>query len=147
VIDIREETNPLTVATFPVPKGPFCEKGGRFGPHNFHENRPGSKIDTSLVYLAYFNAGLRIYDLTNPLRPEEVGYYVPDDPAGQPAIQINDLHVDTDGLIYMTDRHHGGLYVLEYTGPRPGSGVRGSRFEVRAVTPAPRTKDPAPARR
>ena len=38
---------------------------------------------------------------------------------GQEAIQINDVYVDRDGLIYITDRVHGGLYILEYTGPRP----------------------------
>lgn len=28
----------------------------------------------------------------------------------------HDLYVDADGLVYMTDRGAGGLYVLEYTG-------------------------------
>jgi hypothetical protein len=119
VVDIRVETNPVSIATFPVPEGDFCAKGGRFGPHNFHENRPGSMIDNYLVYLTYFNAGVRIFDLTNPYRPEEVGYYVPETPLGTPAIQINDLLVHDDGTMFITDRLAGGLYIVEFTGPRP----------------------------
>ena len=30
---------------------------------------------------------------------------------------FNDLFVDADGLIYVSDRIRGGLYILEYTGP------------------------------
>ena len=38
---------------------------------------------------------------------------VPDPPRGQPAAQINDLFVDATGLIWVTDRVNGGLYLLE----------------------------------
>jgi hypothetical protein len=119
VIDVRDETKPVPIAGFPIPQGDFCARGGRFGPHNIHENRPGSKDDDLLIYLCYFNAGIRVVDISNPFRPEETGYFIPPAPAGQDAIQINDVYVDSDGLIYITDRLHGGLYVLEYTGPRP----------------------------
>jgi len=52
---------------------------------------------------------------------------------------FNDLYVDTDGLIYVTDRIKGGLYVLEYTGPEnsmmfiPSPAPRnfGNKFNVR----------------
>jgi hypothetical protein len=119
VVNIKDETNPIPIATFPVPQGDFCAKGGRFGPHNFHEYRPGSHQDTNLAYLTYFNAGLRIYDVSNPYRPTEVGYYIPERPSDDvPATQVNDVHVDADRLIYITDRFKGGLYILEYTGPR-----------------------------
>lgn len=119
VIDIRDETKPVAIASFPIPKGDFCERGGRFGPHNIHENRPGSKNDDLLIYLCYFNAGIRVVDISNPFQPTEAGFFIPPTPQGQPAIQINDVYVDTDGLIYITDRVGGGLYILEYTGPRP----------------------------
>jgi hypothetical protein len=35
------------------------------------------------------------------------------------AIQINDLIVGKDGLIYANDRFLGGLYILKYTGKTP----------------------------
>jgi hypothetical protein len=119
VVDIRDESKPVAIASFPIPTGNFSERGGRFGPHNIHENRPGSKDDDLLIYLCYFNAGIRVVDISNPFRPTETGFFIPPTPAGQPAIQINDVYVDTDGLIYITDRVAGGLYILEYTGPRP----------------------------
>jgi hypothetical protein len=58
-------------------------------------------------------------DISNPFRPEEVGFFIPPAPKGQQAIQINDVYVDSEGLIYITDRIGGGLYILEYTGRRP----------------------------
>lgn len=117
VIDIHEEKNPVTISSFPVPQGDFCKRGLRFGPHNVHENRPGSFQNENLFFVTYYNAGLRIVDLRNPYRPEEVGYFIPPPPRGQEACMFNDLFVDADGLIYVTDRIHGGLYILEYTGP------------------------------
>ncbi|HWP29703.1 MAG TPA: hypothetical protein VFB73_05225 [Chloroflexota bacterium] len=125
VVDVRDETRPVPIATCPVPEGDYCTRGGHFGPHNVHENRPGSYQDDILIYATYWNAGLRIYDLSNPYRPEEVAYYVPPPPPRQPGgvfkptVQINDVYVDSAGLIYCTDRFNGGLYILEYTGPRP----------------------------
>ena len=116
VIDIREEKNPVTISSFPVPEGDFCKRGLRFGPHNVHENRPGSFQSENLIFVTYYNAGLRIVDLRNPYRPEEVGYFIPPPPDGQQAPMFNDLFVDVDGLIYVTDRIRGGLYILEYTG-------------------------------
>jgi hypothetical protein len=107
------------VSTFPVPEGDFCDRGGRFGPHNVHEGRPGSLIDGSTVYLTYFNAGVRVYDVSDATAPREIAWFIPDAPPGQPAIQLNDILVAADGLIYVTDRLAGGLYILEAdTAPR-----------------------------
>ena len=38
----------------------FCAKGAKFGPHNLHENRPGSMQTEDLIFATYHNAGLRI---------------------------------------------------------------------------------------
>jgi hypothetical protein len=116
LVDVRDPARPRVTATFPVPAGDFCERGGRFGPHNVHEPRPGSLIDGSTVYLTYFNAGIRVFDVSDETRPTEIAWYVPDPAPGQPATQLNDLLVSAEGLIYMTDRVGGGLYILELTG-------------------------------
>ena len=123
VVDVREERQPVTVATFPIPRPPkgapwdsFDERPLRFGPHNVHENRPGSYQSEELIFVTYFNAGLRVVDISDAHRPEEVAYFVPPSPAGQEAPQTNDLFVDVDGLVYLTDRLTGGMYVVEYTG-------------------------------
>ncbi|HVR33027.1 MAG TPA: hypothetical protein VMS74_10020 [Acidimicrobiia bacterium] len=114
--DISDDRAPTLISTFPRPSHDFCSKGGRFGPHNIHEGRPGALIDPDTVYVTYFNAGVRVFDISKPENPVERGYCVPEPPPGRPAIQMNDLTVTTDGLIYATDRFTGGLYVMEYTG-------------------------------
>ena len=41
VVDVREETNPVPIATCPLPPlDEFKDRGGRYGAHNLHENRP-----------------------------------------------------------------------------------------------------------
>jgi hypothetical protein len=125
LVDISDETKPRVVATFPVPAGDFCARGGRFGPHNVHEMRPGTLSDPNTVYLTYFNAGLRVVDVADPTRPTEIAWYIPDPPPGRQATQLNDVLVGLDGLIYVTDRFAGGLYILELEAgaeaARPGS--------------------------
>ena len=122
VVDIRDETRPVPIATLPVPSGDFCARGGHFGPHNLHENRPGSWQDDALVYTTYMNAGLRVYDISDPYHPVERAFFVPPAPeGGTRPVQMNDIYVDANGLIYCTDRYRGGLYVLEYEGPRPAA--------------------------
>jgi hypothetical protein len=64
------------------------------------------------VFASYFSAGVRVYDLADPARPAEVAHWVPEPPVGQPVPQINDLFVDDTGLVWVTDRISGGLYVL-----------------------------------
>lgn len=113
IVDIADEHFPKLIATLPVPDGNFCERGGRFGPHNLHEHRPGSMQDSDRIYVTYFNAGVRVYDISDPTQPSEIAFYIPAAPAGRSSIQMNDLTVTPDGLIWATDRHAGGLYVLE----------------------------------
>ena len=75
------------------------------------------KIDNDLVYVVWYNAGLRIVDVANPYQPKEVGHYIPATDFGRPTVQTNDIIVDErDGLIYITDRWGGGLHIVEYTG-------------------------------
>lgn len=126
VFDAEDEARPSLLASFQVPGGDFCERGGRFGPHQFAETKDGALIGGSLLYVAYFNAGLRVVDLSDPSRPREVGHYVPEPAAGRP-VQTNDVDLDHRGLIYITDRSGGGLHVLEFVGSDPGTSLRGGR--------------------
>jgi hypothetical protein len=124
MIDIRDERQPVMISSFPRPKPrkkwgveSFFDLGGRFGPHNIHENYAGSLVSESIIFSTWFNGGMRIHDISDPDRPEEIGFFRPPAPEGQPTIQLNDLYVDTDRLCYVGDRVNGGLYVAEYTGP------------------------------
>jgi hypothetical protein len=116
VVDIADELRPVVVSELPVPVGDFCSRGGRFGPHNVHEMRPGSLVDPNTIYVTWFNAGLRVVDITDAAAPREVAYFVPQPPANRSSIQFNDVLVTADGLVYVTDRFTGGLYILERTG-------------------------------
>jgi hypothetical protein len=103
----------------------YCDKGGRFGPHNSHlpHHSPFMMHRDDLVYMTWFNAGLRIYDINDPRQPEEVACFVPPDPQRQIGIfprtalvtQTEDVLVDSRGYIYITDKNH-GIFILEYTG-------------------------------
>ena len=120
VLDGRAEANPVPISTLPAPPhGTFGHRGGRFGAHNLHENRPGptSWRSEQIVIGTFFNAGVRAYDVGNPYQPQEVAYFVPPAPplsrAG--AIQLNDVYVDERRIVYAVDRIVGGLYILEMT--------------------------------
>jgi hypothetical protein len=123
VMDAREPSNPVSISTFPTPAEiNYCEKGGHFGPHNLHENRPGSFVSSELIFATYQNAGIRVFNIANPHRPEEIAAFVPPPPErmmdhrpNRPqVIQSCDVFVDASGLIYATD-YNGGLYILEMT--------------------------------
>jgi hypothetical protein len=113
VVDVSDETQPEVVAICPVPEGDFCARGLRFGAHCLHENRPGSYRSDHVVFVTYFNAGLRVYDLSNAAEPVEIAHWIPECPPDQQAAQINDVWVAEDLLVYVTDRVNGGVYVLE----------------------------------
>ena len=55
------------------------------------------------MFLTYFNAGLRAVDVSDPLHPKEVGCYVPENPAGAPGIQSNDIGSDDQGRLYLIE--------------------------------------------
>lgn len=124
VFDNRVRDNPVSIATFPTPAdADYVGKGGHFGPHNIHENRPGSFVSSELIFATYQNAGIRVFDIRDPFRPNEVGALVPPKPSRMAdhrpdraqVIQSADVFVDAQGLIYATD-YNAGLYILEYGG-------------------------------
>jgi hypothetical protein len=133
VVDISNEQAPRLAALFPLPTpepglpySHFCHKGGRFGPHNQHhwQGMPHLRRDDSKVYLTYFNAGLRVYDVSDPLLPREVAYFVPENPKRRNGplpstlvTQTEDVLVDARGYIYTTDKNHGLIILRETATP------------------------------
>jgi len=119
LLDARLESNLVSIGTLPLPPvEEHAYRGGRYGAHNLHENRPGPAFHSStLVFGTYFNGGLRVHDISNPFQPKEVAFYVPEPPEGSrvPSVQINDVYVDENRTIYAVDRFAGGLYTLELT--------------------------------
>jgi hypothetical protein len=116
IVDMRREDNLVPIATLPLPAPEGQKHGGRYGAHNLHENRPGPAFRSDrLIFGSYFNGGVRVHDISNPFQPKEVAYFVPEAPKNSPAgaIQINDVYVDENEIVYAVDRHVGGLYVIE----------------------------------
>lgn len=121
IFDIREKSNPISISTLPTPReADYFARGGHFGPHNVHENRPGSFVSDQLIFATYNNAGVRVFDISNAYEPKEVAALVPPPPAklmdhrpGVPrTLNMNDVFVTADRTIFATDMN-GGLYVME----------------------------------
>ena len=124
IFDVSVPDRPLPISPLPIPEDDdFCAKGVKFGPHNLHENRPGSLAKSDLIFATYHNAGLRVYDIANAFQPKEIAFYVPPAPERimdprpntPKVVQSCDVFVDAEGLIFMTDAN-AGLHVLQYEG-------------------------------
>ncbi len=124
VYDISVPENPVSIATtLPPDERDYATKGGQFGPHNCHENRAEGFQSEDLVFVSYQNAGVRVYDLSNPFRPDEVAACVPPAPArladyrpDRPrVVDTTDVYVDRNGLVYTTDMN-AGLTIMELEG-------------------------------
>lgn len=117
VVDARNEENLVPISTLPMPPlEEFSQRGGRYGSHNLHENRPGPAFKSNTTLFAtFFNAGVRVFDTSNPYRPEEIAYFIPAAPEGSRSgvAEINDVYVDENQIVYAVDRFAGGLYTFE----------------------------------
>ncbi len=133
-IDNKDPAKPRLLSLFPVPRPApglpytdFCYKGGRFGPHNTNQeiHNPDVEKPGNIMYVAWFNAGLRVFDVSDAHQPTETGWFLPperpDAPqtAGAHASPINwseEVAVDTRGNIFM-DEDKWGIFILRYKGP------------------------------
>jgi len=76
----------------------------------------------ALFYQAWYDQGLRAFDLSDPFKPKEVGYFISPDTSvpAQVGRHTRESFIDpATNLIYVTDGNGGGLTVLRYTGPMP----------------------------
>jgi hypothetical protein len=129
--DISRESQPLGVSTYTVNEdsGNFCSAGGRFGTHSINENMT-PVFYNRVLFVAHFNAGVRAVDIRDPMKPREIGYFIPAvndktdkrcvgtgaDQHCKVAVQTNNVEVDERGYIYSADRANTGLHILELTG-------------------------------
>ncbi len=132
IVDITDAAHPIPVSTYFVPEGEgnFCERGGRFGAHTTQWNIKETHYRGRIVWISYFNAGVRGVDIRDPYNPKEVAYYIPAVTENtdercvtiggvercKVAIQTNNLDVDDRGFIYAFDRANTGMHILEPTG-------------------------------
>ena len=129
VVDIRDETKPKPISSFPVPEPPaelgledFQDKGGKFGSHNIHLPHYQECLAPveNIVCVTYESAGLWLYDMSKLGLPKIVGYFIPEDPKERLgllprvlATQTEEVLVDARGYIYITDKNH-GLFILRH---------------------------------
>ena len=59
------------------PRGNYCGRGARFGVHSSEENF-NNPLYGKLTSIAYFNGGVRIWDIREPQAPREIAFYVPE---------------------------------------------------------------------
>ncbi len=125
------ESKPMGVANFQVPEasGNFCDRGGRFGAHASNESFT-PVFYGKLVFVSWFNAGVRAIDVRDPWSPREAAFYIPATTANTDVrcttiggveicnfvIQTNNVEVDDRGFIYAVDRANTGLHILELSG-------------------------------
>ena len=126
-LDISEPDRPFPISSFLVPErtGNFCQRGGRFGPHAVQESF-APVYYKKLIFVSYFNGGVRAVDVRDPFAPVEAGYYIPattektkpyckGSGAGRQCkavIQTNNVETDERGYIYIVDRAGTGLHIL-----------------------------------
>ena len=74
-----------------------------------------SRVLKNTVVTAQFAGGLRIFSIQDPQEPKEIAYFAPNVPGNKGgAIQMNDLIVGKDDLIYANDRVTEVLYPQIY---------------------------------
>lgn len=128
--DISDATAPRVISFLPMPvptEGApyknFQTRGGRCGPHNWHHHQlfnPDIFYSDTMLFNAYFNAGLRAFDISDPYVPKEAGFFLPDDPkfrnGPKPATlttSSEDALIDARGNIYLSDKNH-GIFIVKY---------------------------------
>ena len=98
-------------------RGNYCNRGVRFGTHSTEENF-NQPAEGKLTTIAWFNGGLRVFDIREPYTPTQVAFYVPEANANTPNgnYMTNNVEIDNRGLIYVVDRNGAGMDILQLFG-------------------------------
>ena len=132
IIDISNEAAPWPISTATIGQfpGDFCAKGARFGTHEM-PRRIFAPYYGKLLIVAFFNAGVQVFDIRDPYNPRRVGYFIqaPNKNTQQTCgtfqgnpnycrrATFSDLgELDDRGYIYNMDRAGSGLTILQLTG-------------------------------
>lgn len=127
IIDISTLSNPQVIASYRLPHADdnFDFDTGQFiclpGSQTIH--LPWFDFRSpSLFYQAWYSHGVRVWDISNPFLPREVGFYLSPryEPPGRVGRHTREVFQEPDkDLVYVTDGNGGGLTVLRWTGPIP----------------------------
>jgi hypothetical protein len=103
--------DPASGAKFP--RGNYCQRGQRFGTHSTEENFRNPYYGR-ITFTAFFNAGVRAWDISDPQGVVEVGFYVP--AAANNTYMTNNVEVDNRGNIVIVDRIGNGMDIVRLNG-------------------------------
>jgi len=109
--DVTDPTKPTVLCTYELDEQsqPYHGNDVRFGTHQLRE-----RVDKDcMLYVTWFAAGLRMIDITDPSKPREKGYFIPQPTTGKTTPWTNDVAKDDRGLIFVTDKVC-GLDILEF---------------------------------
>ncbi|HYQ98966.1 MAG TPA: hypothetical protein VET86_02910 [Casimicrobiaceae bacterium] len=123
------ENHPMVISTMQVfedsAKPDFCSRGTRFLNHSTNESFYAPYYG-KLLFIANFDAGLRVWDIRDPYHPQEVAHFIPPlNPNVLPTtvagkqyfdVSTDNAEVDDNGLIYIVDRLGGGADILQLNG-------------------------------
>ena len=133
MLDISDEKYPKVIEVFPKPPRELVDRGvgNPWGPgqHNMFEyvGGPDAWTNEDIIFMTAGAGGMRVYDVSDPYRIEEIAYYVPGtpevyyDPRGVEhasngaGVDVADVWVDPNGLCYLSS-YNGGLEIVEFEG-------------------------------
>jgi hypothetical protein len=133
LLDITTDSKPWPLSTLRVNdedgNPPFCDRGPRFGVHATNENFYPPYYGR-LTFISYFDAGVRVWDIRDPVHPRQVAHFIPPVNANTQQscatingkqvcgrdIMTNNVELDTRNLIYIVDRVGSGADILQLTG-------------------------------
>src|ERR671918_416890 len=102
--DVATGFGDITVHEVEVPRGDPNEGGP-------------APDDDKLAYFSWYSGGLRVWDISNPANPEQVGAYI--DAKGNDLWGVAIVEDENGGRLILASDMDFGLFIFRYTGPVP----------------------------
>jgi hypothetical protein len=126
VVDTSDPSMPTEIAQITIPETADPDFAFGFGDLTVHEvevprgdpNEGGPNVDDDkLAYFSWYSGGLRVFDISDPANPVDVGHYI--DEKGNEFWGVA-LATDQNGdrIVLASDMDY-GLFIFRYTGPMP----------------------------
>ena len=112
LVDVSDEYNPRIISHFLLPGGESTDCAATYT-RRTPSSHLGNAYNNNLLFLAWYGAGVRAIDISDPYDPKQVGFFSYNMPGGGAATY--DVIFGPGGLLYVSDSVD-GIRVLNYTG-------------------------------